>query len=84
MIDFIDVEKTYASGVEALKGINLTIEDGEFVFVIGKSGSGKSTLLKCITCEERPTSGKVTIDNFDISHMSRALVPYLRRKIGMF
>ena len=83
MIDFIDVEKTYASGVEALRGINLTIEDGEFVFVIGKSGSGKSTLLKCITCEERPTSGKVTIDNFDISHMSRALVPYLRRKIGM-
>jgi cell division ATP-binding protein FtsE len=83
LIDFIDVEKTYASGVEALKGINLTIEDGEFVFIIGKSGSGKSTLLKCITCEERPTSGKVTIDNFDISHMSRALVPHLRRKIGM-
>ena len=83
MIDFINVEKTYASGVEALRGVNLTIEDGEFVFVIGKSGSGKSTLLKCITCEERPTSGKVTIDNFDISHMSRALVPHLRRKIGM-
>ena len=83
MIDFIDVEKTYRSGVEALKGVNFTIEDGEFVFIIGKSGSGKSTLLKCITCEETPTSGKVTIDNFDISHMSRALVPVLRRKIGM-
>ena len=83
MIDFIDVEKTYKSGVEALKGVSFTIEDGEFVFVIGKSGSGKSTLLKCITCEETPTAGKVTIDNFDISHMSRALVPYLRRKIGM-
>ena len=83
MIDFIDVEKTYKSGVEALRGINFTIEDGEFVFVIGKSGSGKSTLLKCITCEETPTRGKVTIDNFDISHMSRALVPVLRRKIGM-
>ena len=83
MIDFIDVEKTYKSGVEALRGINFTIEDGEFVFVIGKSGSGKSTLLKCITCEETPTSGKVTIDNFDISHMSRALVPVLRRRIGM-
>ena len=83
MIDFIDVEKTYRSGVEALKGVSFTIEDGEFVFVIGKSGSGKSTLLKCITCEERPTSGKVTIDNFDISHMSRALVPVLRRRIGM-
>lgn len=83
MIDFINVEKTYKSGVEALKGVNFTIEDGEFVFIIGKSGSGKSTLLKCITCEERPTAGKVTIDNFDISHMSRALVPVLRRKIGM-
>ncbi|MCR4703072.1 MAG: cell division ATP-binding protein FtsE [Saccharofermentans sp.] len=83
MIDFINVEKTYRSGVEALKGVNFTIEDGEFVFIIGKSGSGKSTLLKCITCEERPTSGKVTIDNFDISHMSRALIPVLRRKIGM-
>jgi cell division ATP-binding protein FtsE len=83
LIDFINVEKTYKSGVEALKGVNFTIEDGEFVFIIGKSGSGKSTLLKCITCEETPTSGKVTIDNFDISHMSRALVPVLRRKIGM-
>ena len=83
MIDFINVEKTYKSGVEALRGVNFTIEDGEFVFIIGKSGSGKSTLLKCITCEETPTSGKVTIDNFDISHMSRALVPVLRRKIGM-
>ena len=83
MIDFIDVEKTYKSGVEALKGVSFTIEDGEFVFVIGKSGSGKSTLLKCITCEETPTAGKVTIDNFDISHMSRALVPVLRRRIGM-
>ena len=83
MIDFFNVEKTYKSGVEALRGVNFSIEDGEFVFIIGKSGSGKSTLLKCITCEERPTSGKVLIDNFDISRMSRALVPYLRRKIGM-
>ena len=73
MIDFINVEKTYKSGVDALRGVSFTIEDGEFVFVIGKSGSGKSTLLKCITCEEKPTSGKVTIDNFDISHMPRAL-----------
>jgi cell division ATP-binding protein FtsE len=83
VIDFINVEKTYKSGVDALRGVSFTIEDGEFVFVIGKSGSGKSTLLKCITCEEKPTSGKVTIDNFDISHMPRALIPVLRRKIGM-
>ena len=83
MIDFINVEKTYKTGVDALRGVSFTIEDGEFVFIIGKSGSGKSTLLKCITCEEKPTSGKVTIDNFDISHMPRALIPVLRRKIGM-
>ena len=83
MIDFINVEKTYKSGVDALRGVSFTIEDGEFVFIIGKSGSGKSTLLKCITCEEKPTTGKVTIDNFDISHMPRALIPVLRRKIGM-
>jgi cell division ATP-binding protein FtsE len=83
VIDFINVEKTYKTGVDALKGVSFTIEDGEFVFIIGKSGSGKSTLLKCITCEEKPTKGKVTIDNFDISHMPRALIPVLRRKIGM-
>ncbi|MBP5654996.1 MAG: cell division ATP-binding protein FtsE [Clostridiales bacterium] len=83
MIRFEKVKKTYKSGVEALKGVDFTVNSGEFVFVIGKSGSGKSTLLKCITCEENPTEGKVTIDNFDISHMSRALVPVLRRQIGM-
>ncbi|MCR4670687.1 MAG: cell division ATP-binding protein FtsE, partial [Saccharofermentans sp.] len=83
MIRFDKVKKTYKSGVEALKGVDFTVKSGEFVFVIGKSGSGKSTLLKCITCEEDPTEGKVTIDNFDISHMSRALVPVLRRQIGM-
>lgn len=83
MIRFDNVKKTYASGVEALKGINFLIEDGEFVFIIGKSGSGKSTLLKCITREEKPTEGKVTIDNFNISNMSRALVPVLRRQLGM-
>ena len=83
MIKFIDVKKTYKSGVEALKGVNFTINTGEFVFIIGKSGSGKSTLLKTITCEEDVTEGKVTIDNFDISHMSRALIPVLRRQIGM-
>ena len=83
MIDFVDVKKTYKSGVEALKGVSITIDDGDFVFIIGKSGSGKSTLLKCITCEETPTEGSVLIDNFDIAHMSRALVPVLRRQIGM-
>ena len=83
MIHYYNVKKTYKSGVEALKGVSFEIETGEFVFVIGKSGSGKSTLLKCMTKEEDPTDGKVTIDNFDITHMSRALIPVLRRNIGM-
>ena len=83
MIRFSDVKKTYKSGVDALQGVSFLIEDGEFVFIIGKSGSGKSTLMKCITREEVPTCGKVTIDNFDISSMNRALVPVLRRQIGM-
>ena len=83
MIEFKDVHKTYKTGVDALRGINFEIGDGEFVFIIGKSGSGKSTLMKCITCEERPTQGEVLIDGFDISNMSRALVPVLRRQIGM-
>ena len=83
MIQFKDVHKTYKTGVDALKGISFEIGDGEFVFIIGKSGSGKSTLMKCITCEERPTEGEVLIDGFNISDMSRALVPVLRRQIGM-
>ncbi|MBQ1894192.1 MAG: cell division ATP-binding protein FtsE [Clostridiales bacterium] len=83
MIRFDDVHKTYRSGVDALRGISFTIEDGEFVFIIGKSGSGKSTLMKCITCEESPSEGEVSIDDFVISSMSRKLVPVLRRQIGM-
>ena len=83
MIVFENVHKTYKSGVDALRGIDFEIEDGEFVFIIGKSGSGKSTLMKCITCEEVPTQGNVLIDGFNISSMSRALVPVLRRQIGM-
>lgn len=83
MIVFENVHKTYKSGVDALRGIDFEIKDGEFVFIIGKSGSGKSTLMKCITCEEVPTEGNVYIDDFNISSMSRALVPVLRRQIGM-
>ena len=87
MIKFQNVKKTYknsgANAKEALRGVSFLIDDGEFVFVIGKSGSGKSTLLKCMNCEERPNEGTITIDGFPISGMPRALVPVLRRQIGM-
>jgi cell division ATP-binding protein FtsE len=83
LLRFENVHKTYKTGTDALRGVSFIIEDGEFVFVIGKSGSGKSTLMKCITREERPTEGMVLIDRFNISKMSRALIPYLRRQIGI-
>lgn len=87
MIEFCDVHKTYTSkrdtDVDALRGVSFKIESGEFVFIIGRSGSGKSTLMKCITREEVPEEGEVLIDGFDIASMSRALIPVLRRQIGM-
>ena len=83
IIEFNNVSMTYKPGIHALKNVSFRIEDGEFVFIIGRSGSGKSTLVKLLTCEERPTSGSVFIDAFEISSLKRSLVPFLRRNIGM-
>lgn len=83
MIRFENVHKTYKSGSDALRGVSFKINDGDFVFVIGKSGSGKSTLIKLITREEKPSDGYVLMDRFPISKMQSALVPVLRRHIGM-
>lgn len=73
----------YPNGTHALKNVSFKINDGEFVFVIGRSGSGKSTLIKLLTCEERPTNGQVMIDNYSISTIKDSLIPFLRRNIGM-
>ena len=83
MIRFEQVQKKYKEDVEALKGVSFSIQDGEFVFVIGASGSGKSTILKLMTREVKPTGGAVHMDNFCISSMSKVLVPVLRRHIGI-
>ena len=83
MIEFSQVGMKYPNGTHALNNVNFTINDGEFVFVIGRSGAGKSTLIKLLTCEERPTSGQVKINDYDISTIKPRLVPYLRRNIGM-
>jgi cell division ATP-binding protein FtsE len=83
LIRFDNVQMTYKTGTDALRGVSFTIDDGEFVFIIGKSGSGKSTIIKLITCEEKPTSGFVFMDRFPISKMQRSLVPVLRRHVGM-
>ena len=83
MIEFRRVSKVYPSGSTALRNVTFKINDGEFVFIIGRSGAGKSTLIKLLTCEERPNSGQVLIDQFDVGRIRRSLVPYLRRNIGM-
>lgn len=83
MIEFRNVSKVYNNGTEALHNINLKVEKGEFVFVVGSSGAGKSTFLKLITCEERPNEGQVLIDGQDISHIRKGKIPYVRRKMGL-
>ncbi len=83
MIEFRNVSKVYNNGTEALHNINLKVEKGEFVFIVGSSGAGKSTFLKLITCEERPNEGQVLIDGQDISHIRKGKIPYVRRKMGL-
>lgn len=82
MIEFVNVSKIYDHNVAALKDINVKIEKGEFVFLVGPSGSGKSTFLKLMIKEEEPTAGKIFIDNKDITKLKQKEVPYLRRKVG--
>ena len=83
MIEFRNVSKVYNNGTEALHNINLKVEKGEFIFIVGSSGAGKSTFLKLITCEERPNEGQVLIDGQDISHIRKGKIPYVRRKMGL-
>jgi len=83
MLKLENVYKTYENGTKALKGIDLTIEDGEFVFVVGPSGSGKSTITKLLTAEVRPTSGMVTVNGFDVGKIRQRKIPHLRRTLGV-
>ncbi len=83
MIIFKDVEKTYPEGNKALEGINLTINDGEFVCVIGLSGAGKSTLVKTINKMLPITSGQLLVDGHDISRLKGKSLRMARRNIGM-
>ena len=83
MVKLQDVFKTYDNGTKALRGVSLTIQDGEFVFIVGPSGSGKSTIIKMLTAELRPTSGKVQVGDYDIGSIRQRDIPYLRRRIGI-
>ena len=83
MIKLIDTYKTYDNGTKALNGVNLEIQDGEFAFIVGPSGSGKSTMMKLMTGEIRPTSGKVYVNNFDLTTIKTKQLPYMRRTVGV-
>ena len=79
----VDVHFKDGGGVDALNGVNLRIEDGEFVFIVGDSGAGKSTLLKLLTREIAPTSGRVFVNGYNLAKIKNKKIPYFRRSIGM-
>lgn len=83
MITFDHVTKVYREGNTGLKDVSFTIRPGEFVSVVGQSGSGKTTLAKLIIAELRPSQGRITIGDWDITHIPSRDVPYLRRQIGV-
>lgn len=84
MIEFRDVSKVYDSnGTKALNNVNIKIEDGEFVFIVGSSGAGKSTFLKLIMQEEKPTSGAVIVGDYSSETIKKRQIPYYRRTMGI-
>lgn len=83
MIKLIDVQKEYANGTKALKGVSLTIKDGEFSFLVGPSGSGKSTIIKLITGEELVTEGKLMVNGYNMLDISQKQIPGMRRTLGV-
>lgn len=83
MIKLIDVAKEYENGTKALKGVNLTIKDGEFVFLVGPSGSGKSTIIKLITGEIAATEGRIMVNGYNLGDIKPKQLPGMRRTLGV-
>ena len=83
MVRLIDVYKEYDNGTKALKGVNLRIDDGEFVFLVGPSGSGKSTVIKLITGEIGATEGRLMVNGYNLNNISVRQIPYMRRTLGI-
>ena len=83
MVRLIDVYKEYDNGTKALKGVDLRIDDGEFVFLVGPSGSGKSSIIKLITAEIALTEGRLMVNGYNLNNISPRQVPYMRRTLGI-
>jgi len=83
MIEFTDVVKNYSPDTQALRGVTMQIDDGEFAFLVGPSGSGKSTIIKLITGELKPTSGTVHVNGYSLERIRKREIPYLRRTVGV-
>ena len=83
IIEFKGVSKVYTSGTHALNDVNITINDGEFVFVVGASGAGKSTFMKLIMREEKPNTGSILVNGFNLPKMKHRQVPFFRRTMGI-
>ncbi len=83
MIELKDVTKEYQKGIVALNGINLSIDQGEFVFIVGDSGSGKSTLIKLLLKEIEPTSGEIIVNGQNLGRMRRSKIAKYRRSLGV-
>jgi cell division transport system ATP-binding protein len=82
LVKFQDVTKKYSSTITALADVNLEITGGEFVFLVGPSGAGKSTLLRLLSREAVPSTGKIFVDDLDITKLKSSQIPLYRRKVG--
>ena len=83
MVRMTNICKAYENGTKALKGVNASIDDGEFIFLVGPSGSGKSTIIKILTGEIAPTLGEISINGYDLNTIKPAQMPFLRRTLGV-
>ena len=83
MIRMTDVEMEYGNGTEAIRGLSMDVEDGEFVFLVGPSGSGKSTLTKLLTGEVTPSAGRIMVNGFAVSSITDQKLPLMRRTLGV-
>ena len=83
MIRLKNVHKEYENGTRALRGLDLRIDDGEFVFLVGPNGCGKSTIIKLLTAEEDATEGLVMVNGYSLNNIRRWQIPYMRRTLGV-